>query len=186
MLTWAEVVFNDSLRVKTSILDRYRKNWYAYLIYRVVVEVPLCILSASNLNNSYLIVHRVWLFDWTSVLTFLGIVNLLTSNKLLNMLRHKEFGKLPVSKVTRFRTLFMVAAMVAAVGTILHSIFLETIDNTAWLAVIAIGCYHLPGVAASVWFLMSQPVKVEVVIHSRSELINSGARSSNSMSSGSK
>jgi hypothetical protein len=168
MLTWAEVVWNDSLQVKSSVLGHYRRHWYAYLLYRFIVETPLCILSASNVNNSYLIVHRIWLLDWTLLLFFVGILSLVTSTKLLKMLNQKDVGKLAIVKVSRFRIVFLVAIVVAAAGTILHSIFLEKVDNTAWLAAFAIGSYHIPGIAGSIWFLVAQPVKVEVTINNKS------------------
>lgn len=167
VLCWAEVAYNDTLTPPNPhiILEKYRPHWILACIFRATIQGILCIFSALNLNNSYLIVHRIWLLDWTWSVVALMIILTVVARRLVAMLQgkamegNKKMAK-AIKRVTRFRNIIFVAFLLTFGGTLMHAIFLEAIDSIPGLSIPVIASYHVASFLATVWFMVAQPTRI--------------------------
>jgi hypothetical protein len=100
LFAWAELLLEDNLKVsKNGWLNVYKWQFIVICFYRVLSEGALSALSASNVNDSYRIVHRVWLLDWSWILFAVVISSFILTTKLLKAVRGRAQSKEAERKV---------------------------------------------------------------------------------------
>jgi hypothetical protein len=100
LFAWAELLVEDNLKVSSSgWLNVYKWHFIGICLWRLLSEGALAALSAANVNDSYRIVHRVWLLDWSWLLAVVVISSTVLTTKLLKIVRERGKSSEAAQKV---------------------------------------------------------------------------------------
>jgi CRISPR/Cas system-associated protein endoribonuclease Cas2 len=180
LCAWAELLNENNIKVSSSgWLNDYKKHFFMACLLRLATQSVFGCLSAGNPNDSYRIIHRIWLIDWAWILFAIGIATFVLVSRLIRELRSRAAKQevvdkarerpeqiaiklLPITylQMTRLRLLVGLITAVAGVACVVHAIILEIVDRYPWLSMICISVYHGATKTGIIWIIIVKPQNV--------------------------
>lgn len=86
IFTWADAMDENSMKISTSLLSKYKPHFYVVLVDRAVSTGLMVFAGADLGGNSYLILLRLFCAHWSAYALFLAISMYFVGTKMIKKL----------------------------------------------------------------------------------------------------